>query len=648
MHPALRCGSGGVCWRRLRQKLRIDAFRESAPERTATSLNPLPNLPKPEKEFSKALIPGKTIIGTMRGRMLVCIVLGLLAVTPALAPASERAGETVMGTPAGWSDEINLSNNSLPDVQCWVECEGENVYAIWGHVYVLNYDNQIVYTKSTDSGRTWSNFKNVSNSDYIAWDSHLAVSDQYVNVVWSNFTDTDGLERIYFSNSNDRANTWSNEKQISKETGYKAVGPEVFANNSNVHIIWKDMRGSDEEIYYRRSVDGGITFDNGQGVDEDRRITFSPSAISGQTITGSGSNISVAWADERLGGNYWEIYWMISKDNGYTWEDGLGNVGQDRRISFVGAQDPAIAMVGSTIHMVYVDPIDVTNDNLFYINSTDNGATWNTPIKLIGPTPHVIHPNIDVDGDNVCVVWSDRRDDGTHGQIYYKKSSDGGITWSGDLRLTYNLSLNSQWPRLSIFNNTIHLVWCDILPSNDREVMYKRSPDFPTPTYTIPLSQGWNLLSTPLIPSDGSINKVLENITGKWDYIQLYNSTDSDHWKSNMTYRPDQLNDLNSLDYSMGFWINITEPGVFLTLKGQIPNNTVIPLYAGWNLVGYPTLNDTMTVGNALWGTGADRVEVCDALAPYRLREVGSTYIMKPGEGYWVHVPADATWVVDW
>jgi hypothetical protein len=43
-------------------------------------LNPLPNLPKPEKEFSKALIPGKTIIGTMRGRMLVCIVLGLLTV----------------------------------------------------------------------------------------------------------------------------------------------------------------------------------------------------------------------------------------------------------------------------------------------------------------------------------------------------------------------------------------------------------------------------------------------------------------------------------------------------------------------------------------------------------------------------------------
>ena len=105
---------------------------------------------------------------------------------------------------------------------------------------------------------------------------------------------------------------------------------------------------------------------------------------------------------------------------------------------------------------------------------------------------------------------------------------------------------------------------------------------------------------------------------------------------------------MSSLDYRMGFWINITEPGVFLTLKGQIPDNTVIPLKAGWNLVGYPTLNDTMTVGNALWGTGADRVEVCDALAPYRLREVGSTYIMKPGEGYWVHVPADTTWVVDW
>ncbi len=98
----------------------------------------------------------------------------------------------------------------------------------------------------------------------------------------------------------------------------------------------------------------------------------------------------------------------------------------------------------------------------------------------------------------------------------------------------------------------------------------------------------------------------------------------------------------------MGFWINIIEPNVTLTVRGTQPTSTNIPLFAGWNLVGYPTLNDTVEVADALWGTGADKVEVFDSGEPYNLKEVGPTYVMKPGEGYWVHVPADTVWVVDW
>jgi hypothetical protein len=161
------------------------------------------------------------------------------------------------------------------------------------------------------------------------------------------------------------------------------------------------------------------------------------------------------------------------------------------------------------------------------------------------------------------------------------------------------------------------------------------------------LQQSWNLISLPLIQSDESIDKVLDNITGKWDYIQAYDSINGT-WLSNATFKPDQLNDLKLLNHKMAFWINITEPGgTILTVSGSIPDSTTISLYAGWNLVGYPTLT-TETVANALWGTGADKVEKFDSLAPYRISEVGPTYVMKPGEGYWVHIPMDAVWIIDW
>jgi len=164
--------------------------------------------------------------------------------------------------------------------------------------------------------------------------------------------------------------------------------------------------------------------------------------------------------------------------------------------------------------------------------------------------------------------------------------------------------------------------------------------------FEVQLQKGWNLISTPLTQCGESIDKVLENITGKWNVVKYYDATDTnDPWK---TYRVGaSTNDLTDIDNTMGFWINITEPDVNLTVSGYEPVSTNINLYAGWNLVGYPSLT-TDTVANALWGTGVDRVEVCNMTEPYLIKEVGPTYTMKPGEGYWVHVSVDIVWTVEW
>jgi hypothetical protein len=164
--------------------------------------------------------------------------------------------------------------------------------------------------------------------------------------------------------------------------------------------------------------------------------------------------------------------------------------------------------------------------------------------------------------------------------------------------------------------------------------------------YSISLQQGWNLISVPLIQANESISKVLTSIPSKWDVIQAYNSVEI-NWKTNATFKPDQLNDLKTLNHSIGFWINITQPGITLTVYGFVPTSTSIPLKAGWNLVGYPSLVQK-PISEALAGTGYDSVEGFNASDPYRTSVLPGSYLMKPGEGYWVHVPADSTWVVNW
>ena len=54
------------------------------------------------------------------------------------------------------------------------------------------------------------------------------------------------------------------------------------------------------------------------------------------------------------------------------------------------------------------------------------------------------------------------------------------------------------------------------------------------------------------------------------------------------------------------------------------------------------------SISDALAGTGHDGVEGFNATAPYLLIPLDDSYMMKPGEGYWVHVPADTVWVVNW
>jgi parallel beta-helix repeat protein len=174
----------------------------------------------------------------------------------------------------------------------------------------------------------------------------------------------------------------------------------------------------------------------------------------------------------------------------------------------------------------------------------------------------------------------------------------------------------------------------------------------PPQYYKIPVVVGWNLISIPLTPSNSTLPTVIDDLDGDtaWDRTMWYYPYDiTDHWKQYYKNWSSALNQLGAVNVKMGVWVNITTVGDgFINISGSIPISISISLRAGWNLVGYPTLCANQTVANAFWGTGADIVEVFNQSAAYKTKVVGPNYVMKPGEGYWVHVPADSVWTVDW
>jgi len=578
------------------------------------------------------------------------LVLALVLIAPMIQSANDVENE-VTGTPVGWTEDIRLTNDTTQDVGPALVTENGKVHLVWeknttgagGH-----YD--VFYINSTNSGIDWNNSTQLTGgtSGIYCRNPDIGLNDSNIHVIWD---DNDAVGReIKYRNSTDGGISWNSPLMISEDEGTTSTGGNIAVNNSTLHVIWIDERfgPSSTEIFYKQSTDGGTSWGDALGNPNlDRRITHDLSGATGGNIAVNGSNIHVLFGDDRDGS--FDIYYIRSIDNGITWDDGLGTINEERKLTSNTTDHVscALAINGSTIHIAWIDEAwPGPTYSIYYRNSTDNGETWNSTQLLSGPSSNVSWaPDIEAWGNDVHVVWNDQRDDGVFSEIYYKKSINRGATWGLDTRLTSPDGNHSGGPKAALDGGIVHVTWYD-LRDGDREIYYKRYPEFPL--YYITLNQGWNLISLPLEQSDESIETVLNSIAGKWDCIQTYNPLSPEPWQTNNTNRPDQLNDFSTLNHKMGFWINITEPGgTILTISGYDPPSTSINLYAGWNLVGYPSLTN-VTVANALWGTSADKVEVFDPAEPYRIKEVGPTYMMKPGEGYWVHVPADTMWIIDW
>ncbi len=165
------------------------------------------------------------------------------------------------------------------------------------------------------------------------------------------------------------------------------------------------------------------------------------------------------------------------------------------------------------------------------------------------------------------------------------------------------------------------------------------------------LYEGWNLISLPLIQSDTRLNSVLSSIDGSYDAVRWYDASNTlDPWKQNHTAKPQSLNDLDTLDYTMGFWIHIIEPGwVIFEYSGALPTTSQgIQLHPGWNLVGYPSqtsYNRTDGLNNTEFGTHINVIYWYDA-STRTWHNMGNKDRFERGRGYWVHAREEIVWQV--
>ncbi|MCI0448389.1 MAG: T9SS type A sorting domain-containing protein [Chlorobi bacterium] len=307
----------------------------------------------------------------------------------------------------------------------------------------------------------WQTDVRLTNDPAISFTSNnnarnIGTSGNFVHVVWWDFRQ--GNPEIYYKRSTDEGTSWGTDTRLTNDTAFSSL-PSLSVSGLQLHVVWEDRRDANREIYYKRSTDGGSSWG------ADLRLTNNFFNSESPCVAVSGSAVHVVWHDDR-NVNY-EIYYKRSADGGTNW-------GSELRLTNASGNSiyPSVAVIGQVVHVVWWDSRSGPNKT-YYKRSTDSGINWSADIMLSSDSSDSWDPCISVSGQNICVAWVDHRHG--NGEIYYKRSTDGGISWGADTRLT-NDPAGSEHPSVSVYSQNVHIVWWETRDGN-KEIYYKRSSD---------------------------------------------------------------------------------------------------------------------------------------------------------------------------
>ncbi|MEL6194414.1 MAG: T9SS type A sorting domain-containing protein [Bacteroidota bacterium] len=123
--------------------------------------------------------------------------------------------------------------------------------------------------------------------------------------------------------------------------------------------------------------------------------------------------------------------------------------------------------------------------DVMFARSTDGGVSWDPPLRLnddVGTNIQWFGTLSVAPNGRIDVVWLDTRDDaGTFlSSLYYTHSTDGGVNWNGNRRLTGEFDPHEGWPiqrKMGDYFDMVstddgaHLAWAGTF-NNEQDVFY--------------------------------------------------------------------------------------------------------------------------------------------------------------------------------
>ncbi|HEY3249260.1 MAG TPA: sialidase family protein [bacterium] len=203
---------------------------------------------------------------------------------------------------------VNLSANAGQSLCPAIEVAGGGlVYVVWTDNTSGN--DEILLRRSVDGGATWTSAQNLSATGSPSANPKLAAFGPNLYVMWEEGTAPS--REVYLRRSTNGGVTFGPAVNVSASAG-DSFRPRFTVTGPVVYATYRDETPGNADIFLRTSTNGGVTFGSAANLSADGGRSTS------QRIFVSGTFILVVWLDNTTGND--DVYLRRSTDGGATWE----------------------------------------------------------------------------------------------------------------------------------------------------------------------------------------------------------------------------------------------------------------------------------------------------------------------------------------
>jgi hypothetical protein len=207
---------------------------------------------------------------------------------------------------------INLSNNSGFSEHPQIASVGDNIYVVW--VDNTSGKREIMFCKSSDSGKTFTGAKVISQNSTGPYHVELAAEGESVYIVWNSF-DIKMNNVIILTRSNDTAKTFGELREVGK--GSKETFPKIAANGHEYYISWnknnnKDNQKEKTELLFIKDHEIGNKI---HPIDKLTRLNIDNIDGGESQVAASLDHVSISWTSNLPSENKY-VYTKISTNDG--------------------------------------------------------------------------------------------------------------------------------------------------------------------------------------------------------------------------------------------------------------------------------------------------------------------------------------------